>query len=278
MSKEELKVEIEEEVIVEEEVNPTVEKATSQGWRPEEEWEGDPDQWIDAKTFVRNGEFMSRIQDQTKRLNNRDAEIDQLKAAMKSLGDHNKKIAEQEYNKAIRDLKKEKIVALEDDDHAAVLEIDDKIDELKEAKQEAKQAEVVEDHPVNSSEVAPTPEFDDWVSKNAWYKKDSALRGAADAIGMEYVDNNKGVPVDVMLEYVSKKMKDEFPHKFGNPNQGKPSSVTETKGASKRVKKSKYTEKDLSEEQRGFAKMFVETGAFDTMQEYVDQLVESGDL
>ena len=276
MSKEELEnLEVEKEGEGEITLSPVEEKAMASGWRPEDEWDGESDEWIDAKTFNRNGEFMTRIQKQSKELNSNRDEMDKLKSAMKELGDHNKKIAEQEYKKAINALKKEKLVALEEEDHRAAEEIADKIDELKEAKQEAKEAPAMEKPP---ADVAPAPEFTTWANDNSWYHNDVILRGAADALGEQYASANPGAPLGDVLDHVTKAIKGEFPNKFGNKNQGNPGSVTEKSSNGRKAKKSKYSEKDLSDEQRQFAKMFVDTGAFENVQEYVDQLVISGEL
>jgi len=279
MSKEELKLdqEQEQESVEGKEYTPTEEKAMSSGWRPEDEWSGDSDDWVDAKTFNRNGEFMSRIQQQSKELNSNRSEMESLKAGIKELGDHNKKIAGQEYKKAIKALKQEKVVALDEEDHTAVSDIDDKIDELKESKRIMDTAASEEIHKA-SQDVAPNPVFTEWAGTNKWYTSDVIMRGAADAIGMEYADEHQGAPIEEVLQYVSKRMTEEFPNKFGNQNQNRASTVTETSGAGKRVKKNKYTEKDLTVEQKEFANMFVSTGAFENVQEYVDSLVKSGDL
>jgi len=265
------------EEIGESEYSAAEEKAMSSGWRPEEEWSGDSDDWIDAKTFNRNGEFMSRIQHQTKELSSNRAELDALKAGMKELGDHNKKIAEQEFKNAIKSLKNEKVMALEEDDHVSVMEIDDKIDELKETKRETEVAASQEMHE-GAQEVAPNPAFVEWSSVNQWYQSDVGMRGAADAIGMDYADKHQGAPIEDVLQYVSNQMKRDFPNKFGNTNKGAPSTVTESQGATKRTKGKKFTAKDLNDDQMQFAKMFVDTGAFENVQEYVDSLAKSGEL
>lgn len=287
MSDEELKINLEEldsgtlesaEPVVESEYSPAEEKAMSSGWRPEEEWTGDPDDWVDARTFNRNGEFMSRIQNQTKQLNANAEEVAQLKAGIKELGEHNKKIAEQEYKNAMDALKKEKILALAEEDHVAAEEIRDKIAELKETKREEDKT-VEHNSEENNAGNIPNPVFMEWADTNKWYKSDVLLRGAADAIGMEYADTNPGAPIEEVLQYVTKTMKQEFPDRFGNTRRNNPGSVTEPSGEARRpTKKAKYTPKDLSDEQRQFAKMFVATGAFESEQEYVDSLVKTGDL
>ncbi len=267
--------ELEEVEPVENEYSPAEEKAMSSGWRPEEEWSGDSEDWIDARTFNRNGEFMSRIQHQSKELTSLREESESLKAGMKELGEHNKKIAEQEFKKAMAALKREKVLALEEDDHVSVVDIDDRIGDLKESKKYMDEAEILEKPPEN---IAPNPVFVDWASINQWYSNDALLRGAADSVGMEYADKNPGAPIEDVLSFVTNRMKEEFPNKFGNTKRGEPSSVTEGVKATRKSKKAKYTVKDLNDEQKQFGKMFVDTGAFDDIQEYVDSLAKSGEL
>ena len=71
-------------------------QAYAQGWRPQDEWSGDPDKWVDANEFIFRGELMDRIQKQTKVINNQNAELGEVKEALKVLAEHNKQIAEKE--------------------------------------------------------------------------------------------------------------------------------------------------------------------------------------
>jgi len=268
--------------------NPVEEKARSEGWRPKEEWEGDPSDWVDAKEFVFRGELMDRIRQQGSKLNEFSKENKEIKEALKVLGEHNKKIAEQEYKKALADLKKQKVAALEDDDHSTAVDIDDQIDELKRAKSElAEEEEAVEKaESTDKNENQTPPEVNEWLQNdtNKWYHNDPVMRGAADSVFVQHLQFN---PDDFRgaLKEVEKTMKAYFPEKFGESNpRPRGAAVTESNSRAavnnkaNKQKSKKATVKDLTDEQRTVAKTFVDSGVFRDIQEYVDQLVELGEL
>jgi len=37
------------------ELTPTEQKAVEKGWRPKNEWDGEPDAWVEAREFLRVG-------------------------------------------------------------------------------------------------------------------------------------------------------------------------------------------------------------------------------
>lgn len=262
------------------EFNEVEEQAMDKGWRPREEWDGEPDLWVDAGEFIRRGELMDRISDQTKQLRGAQSEIESLKKDFKSIVEHNKKIAAKEYEKAMRDLKAQKAEAIEDGEAKKVIEIDDRIDELKEARRELDSD--------NSDEVPNTPnnqqlppEVIQWKSENPWYEQDLAMQGAAEAYAADYIYNNPQDQgnLEKILGYVTAKIKTEFPDRVGG-KRTRPSATTDTtKGGTKPTKggKTKYTVRHLNEEQRSVAKRFADSGVM-TMQEYVDQLAELGEI
>jgi len=109
-------------VVEEDEVSPMTQKALTEGWVPKEDFKGDEDSWVEAKEFVFRGELMDRIKKQSGVINSLSDQTKDLKDALKVLGEHNKKLANVEYKKAIATLKKEKVDALEERDHGAVLD------------------------------------------------------------------------------------------------------------------------------------------------------------
>lgn len=267
-------------------VSPAEEKARSQGWVSEEEWveQGkSADDWVDEKQFIFRGELMQRIQQQSKQLNESNGKIDQLTKALKKLGEVNSQVAEEQYKKAIQTLKRQKAEAMSDDDHEAVIDIDDKIDELKEAQKAMKEDEIIpESSPAPTGGVTPEAmqqEYNAWIGKpeNNWYMSDPVLRGAADALGIAYLSDNPAVSASDVFDYVSKQIKIEMPHKFGGNKPTAP-SVIEGGKPKPRSKGAKFTVKDLTEDQLKMAKTFVDTGALPDVQTYVDQLVEIGEL
>ena len=258
-----------------------------QGWNPnKDEWDGDPDDWVDAKEFLYRGELMGRISQLNKSLSAIEKDRKGDKAALKALGEHNKKIAKIEYDRAIKALRKEKRIAMEDDDFDAVEEIEDKMDDLKESQSEYESTYTEdgdEDSGKNKDGVPAISDEDQatlqtWAAKNIWYTTNKAMHGAAEALASEYLTSNQG-DIEGMLKHVDKAIRKEFPHKFKKSPTGH--SVTQDSGRGRGKKQGnsrKYTAKDLSPEQASVAKTFVSDGVFKSTQEYVDQLVEVGDL
>lgn len=259
-------------------------EAREDGWRPLEEWDGDPDDWVDAKEFNFRGKLMKRIQQQSSELNNIKKENKEVKDALRALGEHNKKIAEQEYKRAVKDLKQRKVEALENNEHQTVLEIDDQIEDLQTAHRElaAEQDEVVPDKESDKPDSLPGP-VQKWLDsdKNSWYHEDAIMRGAADALYVEYLGKH---PEDFTgaLEHVENNMRKRFPNELGGQQKPGKSAVTEPSGRASASKKQgrtkKFTSRDLNDEQRTVAQTFVRQGVFKDVQEYVDQLVDTGEL
>ena len=160
-----------EEVVENTEYTPTEETAIDKGWRPEDEWTGEPEQWRPAKEFLDRGELMDRISDQTRQLRGHKDELATIKSALKEMGEHNSKIAKVEYDKAMKDLKSLKVQAMEVDDYERIVDVDEQIQDLKEAKKE-----------VATEETKPKevhPEIEAWMKENQWYGRDVIMRGAA---------------------------------------------------------------------------------------------------
>lgn len=281
MSEEQLKVDLELEAEKDkgkvEEFSEQETRAMEDGWRPESEWEGETKDWIGAKEFNFRGELMSRISSQTAQLTATEKKTDELTKALQILGEHHKKTSETEHKRILGALKREKVLAMENGDVEETVELDDKIADLKESKK-VEEAQFVEAKQTQEANGVP-PEVTSWLSDtdNAWYHTDPVRKGAADALSDAYVLANPGAPVIDMLKHVDKVIRQEMPHKFTNSKATAKGKVTET-STTTRGKNKKFTTKDLDDEQKTAAKTFVDMGVFDTMQEYVDELVSNGDL
>ena len=263
-------------------------QAYAQGWRPETEWKGDPEKWVSAKEFLFRGELMDRIQKQTKVINDMKSTQDDMANALKVMGEHNSKIAEQEYKRALDTLKKQRREAMHEGEFDRADEIDERIDELKDAKKEADSSPKVEKKDTKDTNDDDTPkgspEVDAWYAKNdTWYTKDIAMTAVADRVFDTYLAQHQG-DFNGALEAVDTLMRERFPEEMGVQKKASPSSaaVSEGSGRAKSSKKSgkskQFTVKDLNPEQYQVAKTFVDTEVFGSMQEYVDQLADLGEL
>lgn len=226
-------------------------QAMEQGWVPQDEWDGDPEQWRPAKEFLDRGELFKKIEDQNRT-------IKEFKRALDDLKGHHAKTRETEYARAIHALKAQKIAALEEGDAAAVVKLDDQIDLVKDEQSKLKQA-------AREPQDEPNPEFTNWVDKNKWYETNQPMRAYADALGRDLA--YKGLTPEEVLKEVERQVRDEFPQKFRNANRDKPGAVESStnKGAKGN------NDVSLSDEERRVMQRFVRTGVM-TEKEYMAEL------
>ena len=227
-------------------------QAMEQGWVPQDEWEGDPDQWRPAKEFLDRGELFKKIEDQNRT-------IKEFKRALDDLKGHHAKTRETEYARAIQALKAQKIAALEDGDAAAVVKLDDQIDLVKDEQSKLKQAAF------QPQQEQLNPEFVNWVDKNKWYETSQPMRAYADALGRDLA--YKGLAPGEVLKEVERQVRDEFPQKFRNANRDKPGAVESS--TNKGVKGN--NDVSLSDDERRVMQRFVRTGVM-TEKEYMVEL------
>lgn len=183
-------------------------EARESGWVPESEYTGDKNKWVDAAEFVRRGPLFKKIDSQTR-------EIKAMRQAIADIQNLHEKSRESEYKKALAEVRAEKKAALIEGDADAVIEADEKMDMLREAQREAP--------PVQQTQSEQHPEFVAWVSKNTWYDNHKGMRAFADTVGSDY--RSQGMSPAEVLKAVERDVRKEFPNRFVNPNQAKPSAV-----------------------------------------------------
>lgn len=201
-------------------LTPIEVKASEQGWVPQDQWEGDADAWRPAKEFLDRGELFKKIDDQ--RRDNKE-----LRKVVEDLKQHNARIADIEYKRALATLKSKKRDALVEGDADAVIEIDEQIDAVKEA-----QREVVE-RPQPSVAQEVNPIFAAWVERNSWFNSNKAMRAFANDLGRDAAA--QGMSPNEVLKFVETEVKKEFADKFRNPRRDAPGAVegSTNKGSSK---------------------------------------------
>jgi hypothetical protein len=236
--------------------NKYEEQARQQGWVPKDEWDGDPEDWTDAKEFVRRGELFSKISSQS-------GEIKEMKKAMAALVEHHNKVKETEFKRALEYLKQQKKAALEEGDADKLLQVDDAIDALKAEQSQTKQNEE------KPAEKQVSPVFVNWVKANNWYLTDNNMRTFADEVGVGYFSRNQGsVSEQEVYEYVLGRVKKQFPEKFKRQGSGVPeveSGNGSSRGATKR------DSFKLSEEEERVMKTFVRQGIM-SKEQYIEDL------
>ena len=226
--------------------------AREQGWKPKEEYEGDPDKWRPAKEFVERGELFGKIDNMGK-------ELKETRKALKLLQEHHTKVKETEYNRAVAELKALQKQHLESGDSDAYLNTTEILTDLR-AEQKAR--EVIK----QQQPQQPDERFVAWTQENKWYNSDPDMKEYADTLGMGYAQRNPSLDPGEVLEYVTAQVKARFKDKFVNPNRNKPSSV---EGAS--TPGAKRGSFELTEDERRVMNTFVRTGVM-TKEAYIDEI------
>lgn len=252
--------------------NPGMEKAMNGGWRPEAEWDGKPEDWVDYREFNVRGELMERIQQQSGMMNTYKKQLDEQRQALKDMRSLTDTIAEREYKKLMKQLKEAKAEAIESSDGEAVTEIDEQIDNLKTQREESRVIE--EEETQNTQEGDVPPEITDWIGqpRNSWYSTDEFMQNVAHGLAAQIARENEGwTPLQVVSE-MDKRIRKELPHKFegsGGPvDDGGGDSLNRPNGGRKTRKRSFN---DLTREEQAVASRLEKTGTM-TIDEYIEKL------
>jgi len=238
-------------------------RARKQGWRPIDEWDGDPEDWVGPEAFVVRGELFNKIKNQSKTIN-------ELNTVVQDLKQHHEKTSEREYERALNYLKAQKKEALEDGEHDRVMEIDDKISETQKDWDKQKQ----------EAAAKPTvnPDFEQWVEdpKNKWYVENKVLRAAADRLAEEYASQKPNATFEEVVQHVETELKDDIP----TGRKPKPQTrVNEPSYSGQRGSQGgKSLVGKLNEEQLAVGKRFVRRKVFNNLNDYAKELQKNGDI
>lgn len=229
-------------------------EAMENGWRPKEEFEANEEnkgkKWRTAEEFMDRKPLFDKIDEQHRRLRD-------LEKGLNALAEHNKKIEASAYERALRELRNERKVALEEGDLVKAEEIRDRIDEVKEA-----QKQEVKPQPVQNDYAAA------WVQKNEWYLKDPDMKAYADGLATQLLNEGIRDPAEA-LPKIERKVREMFASKFRNPNKERAPAV-ESAGGKQKADTFKLTSKE--EEMMNF---MLKAGAPISREDYIKQIKAS---
>lgn len=249
--------------------DPAEASARTQGWKPKDEFTGDPGMWVDAKEFVGRAPLFEKIKGQSK-------DLKELKKTVDAMAKHFTVNVNAAVNAKISALRAEKKEAIEGGDVAKVEAIEKQIDDAKATKADIPTA----------PEVAP--EVMDWVKANPWYTKDQDLHDFALAYNDSYLKRNPG-DIEGSLKATATATKRAFPEKFSEDKKaqaGSPAGAVEGGTAPARGS-SKFTVSRLTSDQKLAHDQYIKAGTFDAVAKdakmtpteyYVHQLDEIGEL
>jgi vacuolar-type H+-ATPase subunit I/STV1 len=236
---------------------PTAIEATAMemGWRPKTEWQGEEEDFVEAKEFVQRASLYEKIDRQGKQLR-------EVTRALDGLKQHYGKVEQAAYDRALKALKEQRKEALTEGDGEKFEHLDDQI---KQVEQEAEQARQAAEVPVIQNNEAQQV-FMSWVNKNSWYRNDAEARDFADSFGVGLA--NRGLPQDEVLKRVEIAVRNQFPTKFRNPKKDEAPHTEASKGSGGGKASQEF---QLTEQERSVMNSLVRQKVM-TKEEYIESL------
>lgn len=247
-------------------------EASRKGWVPKDHYRGDPSKWVDAKTFVERGErFNKNLQREVESLK---SELASFKGtAAKFAKFHEETVARKndEIKEAIAALRVQRAEALRDGDAQLSVELEDKIDHLKDQQAAVKQ-EAAAAKPQEQAVPGRDLVLEEWVDDgNDWFKTEPKMQEYAIQIGKELRDSGEKVNGREFLDKVTARMHRDFPRYFRQKTQSGARGAVDD-GASRDgnsgSRGGRYSERDLPDTDRQLMQEFVSQGIM-TKEQYL---------
>jgi len=253
--------------------DPNEAAARADGWLPKEEYKGDPEKWVDPKTWVEKGPLLKRISSQS-------THIKELKRTVDAMARHLEASVQAGVKQELAKLNAAKKEAVKEGDVEKVEAIDRQIDQAKATKADIPTAK----------EVAP--EIETWVGQNPWYKDDPEMHDFARAFNDTYFKRHPNGDLSDSLKATTDAVKKAFPEKFAVTKKEDPpakpnASAVEGSTHPSRAGGPKYSVSRLTADQRLACDQYMKAHTFDKLAEaakmtpteyYIKQLDEIGEL
>lgn len=240
------------------ELSPVEKRAMEMGWRPKTEWQGNEDDFVDAKEFVGRAPLFEKIEHQNK-------QIKEINKAITALKTHYTAREQAAVTRALNELKAARKEAITNSDGEAFDRINTEIERVENQVNEIDRLQAA------TPEVPDIqPEFAAWSKRNQWYTNDSDMREFADAYGTTLA-KKPGASKDpsVVLQAVEQAVRKAFPEKFRNPNKDDAPDIDS--GSSGTRAAARETKLTLTEQEARIMKTLV-AGKHMTEKEYLDGL------
>lgn len=205
-------------------------EARRQGWKPLEEFKGNPADWVDAATFLKRGEdFLPIVRRELKNTRERNErltrELGSLKTQLAEQGEVLAEVrqmartaSETAYNRAIADMKRAQREAAAAGEMDRYDEIQEQLDEATSTRGAAAPASAPAADPATprpKPQVQIAPEVQAFVDENPWMLKDQVLYQAMQAEHMRLLEEAPALDLAENLERAKEAVMDRFPAKFG---------------------------------------------------------------
>ena len=250
------------------------------GWVPREDFRGSDDEWVDAEVFVKRGKEINPIlrknnETLMKKLDEKSKEIDSIKADVQEFKKFQKESFDRkqvELEVQIAELKAKKREAIAEGNGDLVVDIDDQLDDIKEAqreaKEEAKKKPEAEAAQPNTT-VPDDPALQSWLGQNKWFGEDTEMTDVANGLGASVRRQFPHLSGQEFLNKLDEKITEYFPHKvLGNKARG--SAVDSTGNVRGGTGSGKKSYDNLPADAKAACDRFIKNGWIKSKQEYVE--------
>jgi hypothetical protein len=228
--------------------------ARDKGWKPKDEWEADPEEWIDAKEFIKRQPLFDKI----KNLNKRHKELEKT---INGMAQHYNISVAQAKQRAISELMEKKREAIEVGDVAQVATIEQNI------------ASVHQTPNMTVPQQSLAPEIQDFVAANKeWFNKDAEMTNFAVSFNETYLKSHPG-ELDSSLAETMKAVKRAYPDKFVKSA----TSNTVSDGGTQ-TSRGKYDTRMLDSDQKLAYNQYVKVHKIMSHDDYFKSLDDAGYL
>lgn len=239
----------------------TQDEARKYGWRPKEEFDLNPEGWVDAERFL---ELPSTQRKQLQDVNrNLQEKLDAQNAQMDQVRKEAAKAAKLAMEEAERRHRAEMARIISQQREAVETADTEKYDALERQKLDLYKSQPQPEPP------SASPEFTQLMNKSTWAKDPMLVRFAADSINMAGPEMLAKSDVE-QFKYAESKIREYFPQKFEQPKPtiqkvdgGGLGAAPKTRGAN-----------SLPAEARAAGKEFVEQGLFKSLDDYAKSYFE----
>lgn len=213
-------------------------KARAQGWKPEDEYQGDPKRWRPAKEYLRIADnnlplLRSQVRDLTAKVEQGNKTVEELRADLKAsrqtfkeFNEFHEQTAEREYSRAMKQIKADMKQAVKDSDEEAAERLDKERDELEKEHRErlAKKSEETKGKTNGTGDGGGDGELPaevaTWMKDNPWYEDEPDMSIYADKVSVKV--QKDGFTGQAYLDELRKRVEQRFPEYFGKGRTGPP--------------------------------------------------------
>lgn len=227
-------------------------EAGGKGWVPKAAYKGDPAKWVDAKTFLARGErFTVNLQKELAEVKAQLESFQGTKAAFIKFHEETLAKKDADLRDAIAALRIQRSQATADGEHDVAVEIEDRIELLKDQRTELKATPAVKEQPApaHNGPDMNNPVMLEWIDDgHEWFRDDPQLQLYAVEIGNTLRTQGNKLMGRAFLDTVAAQVHADFPRRFKQNGKAQAGNTEGAGNAGSNSGKQAYngkTERDL---------------------------------